>query len=149
MHPQLESRLRDRRAFMTSCAGGIGAAALTTLLGNDGLLANEDGQPVHSGLHFPAKAKSCIFIYLVGGPSQVDLYDPKPKLAKMVGETLPESVVGEARFGALQIATARIMPSRYKFHKRGECGIGFSIFPYTKCSDHFNFKNPIIHLGEA
>ncbi|MCB9937298.1 MAG: DUF1501 domain-containing protein [Planctomycetaceae bacterium] len=128
MHPRQAALLRERRGFLTSCAGGIGGAALASLLGADGLLANDvsDAKAVAPGLHFPAKAKSCIFIYLVGGPSQIDLYDPKPKLAEMAGETLPGSITGDERFGALRKDTARIMPSRYKFQKHGECGMELS-----------------------
>ena len=123
-----DAAIRDRRAFLTSCAGGAGGVALASLLGTDGLFGSEVANASKSatGLHFPAKAKSCIFIYLVGGPSQIDLYDPKPKLAEMAGETLPASVTGDARFGALRKDTARIMPSPYKFQKHGKSGIELS-----------------------
>lgn len=131
-------RLRNRRAFLTSCAGGLGGAALATLLGRDRLLGAEDvAMTGLTGLHFPAKAKSCIFIYLVGGPSQIDLYDPKPKLADLAGQHLPESVTGSERFGALQVDTARIMPSRFDFQRRGECGMELSeLLPHlSTCAD--------------
>jgi hypothetical protein len=134
-----ENLLRARRAFLTSCAGGAGAAALASLLGADGLLAEDAsvGDAGESGLHFPAKAKSCIFIYLVGGPSQVDLYDPKPKLVELDGQTLPDSVTQDARFAFLQKESARIMASPYKFQKHGECGMELSeLLPHlSTCVD--------------
>lgn len=120
--------MRNRRAFLTSCATGLGGAAVTSLLAADGLLADEAAvsDAGLAGLHFPAKAKSCIFIYLVGGPSQVDMYDPKPVLAEMAGQPLPPSVTGDERFGALQVETARVMPSQYEFQPHGECGMELS-----------------------
>src|SRR5690606_33733160 len=65
--------------------------------------------------HFAAKAKRCICIFLEGGPSQMDLFDPKPELAKLDGEPMPESMTKNVRFAFLQKDTATIMGSPRKF----------------------------------
>src|SRR5689334_19574256 len=99
MHPDQILRL-TRRDFLTSTASGIGLLALASLLRDQGLLAGES--TTETGLvrapHFPAKAKSCIFIFMEGAPSQMDLFDPKPKLKELDGQKLPESLTKEVRF---------------------------------------------------
>ena len=80
---------RTRRDFLTSSSSGLGAAAVAALLQSDGLLAAAPPQvepplPLNALTprqpHFPPRAKSCIFVYAAGGPSQLDLFDPKPEL---------------------------------------------------------------------
>jgi len=77
-------------------------------------------------MHFPAQAKACIFIYMVGGPSQLDLYDPKPKLRELDGKPMPQSVVGDTRFAFIEKDSAKVWPSPYKFKRHGECGTEIS-----------------------
>ena len=98
--------LQSRRRFLTSSASGFGALALASLLAEDGLAAAPPlpgngltigPSSVHPP-HHPATAKAGIFIFLAGGPSQVDLWDPKPLLAKHEGEALPASIVKGRRF---------------------------------------------------
>ncbi len=114
MHPL------DRRGFM-SCA------ALATLLARDGLLAAEDDtNPLKpKPPHFKGTAKSAIFIFAVGGTSQVDLFDPKPDLAKLHGKPIPESFRAGVRLGQTTFA-APVMQSPYKFRKFGKCGMELS-----------------------
>jgi hypothetical protein len=76
--------------------------------------------------HFDAKAKSCIFIFMAGAPSQVDLFDPKPKLNELDGQKLPESMTKNVRFAFLQKETAVLMGSKRKFTRYGQCGMEFS-----------------------
>jgi hypothetical protein len=71
-------------------------------------------------------AKACICIYLEGGPSHIDLFDPKPKLQAMHGQALPESMTKNVRFAFLQKATARIMGSRRVFKTQGGCAMELS-----------------------
>ena len=73
--------------------------------------------------HHPARAKSCIFIFLAGGTSQVDLFDPKPKLKELAGQNLPESFFKNERFSFLKPKEAIIMPGRYPFRRYGKCGM--------------------------
>src|SRR3954451_25162473 len=89
-----------RRDFLATAASGLGAAALGSLLNADGLLAAESqANPLalHPP-HFAPKAKQCIFIFMEGGTSQIDLFDPKPKLNQMNGQNLPESMTKNMLF---------------------------------------------------
>ena len=108
---------------MQTC-GGVGGLALTHLLGGDGLLAATDGSPGKT--HHRPKAKNCIYIYLEGGPSQMDLYDPKPMLNQLDGQALPESMLKNMRFAFLAKESARIMGTPRTFTKHGQCGMELS-----------------------
>src|SRR3954452_1176155 len=86
---------QSRRAFLRRTGGGLGLLALLDLLANDGalpLLAAEASGPLApKPSHFPASAKSVIHLFMYGGPSQVDLFDPKPELQRRDGQPLPLS----------------------------------------------------------
>src|SRR6266851_8075693 len=142
MHRYHEYFLRSRRHFLTSSANGIGLVALASLLRDEGLLAAEDkAEPVNplapKPSHFAPKAKACICIYLEGAPSQIDLFDPKPKLNELNGEKLPESMTKNVRFAFIQKDGARLMGSPRKFTQHGECGMEMSDFlPHlATCAD--------------
>src|SRR3954452_13122551 len=94
--------LIDRRTLLARVGQGFGALALAGLLADERLLAAEDG-----GLVVPdakAKAKRVIFLFMGGGPSQVDTFDPKPLLTKLDGKAVPDSI---AR-GIPKIARSRL-----------------------------------------
>ena len=98
MPPLHNHILRSRREFLTTTASGLGLAALGSLLTRDNILTAATIAPNSNPLapkrpHFAAKAKSCIFIFMEGGPSQVDLFDPKPKLNELHGQAIPESLL--------------------------------------------------------
>ena len=122
MSLEREQLVQQRRSFMTSAASGIGAAALASLVSGDGLLAED--APAH-GPHHQARAKACIFIFLAGGPSQIDLFDPKPELNKRDGQKLPASLTKKVRFAFIN-DNARIKGSRFKFDKHGQSGMELS-----------------------
>jgi hypothetical protein len=112
--------------------------ALASMLRDDGLLAAEAGPSGLPGLpHFAPKAKSCICIYLEGAPSQVDLFDEKPRLRELHGQPLPESFTKNVRFAFLQKETARLLGSPRKFTPRGACGMELSDYlPHLgECAD--------------
>ena len=115
-----------RRQFFTSSASGIGSLALGSLLSKDGLLADEPGPLAASAPHFAPKAKRCIFIFLAGAPSQLDMLDPKPELVKRHGQTLPESVSEGVRLAFTDAKTAKLKGSPRTFKRYGECGTEFS-----------------------
>jgi hypothetical protein len=118
---------RTRREFLTSSASGLGAIALAALLSEDGRCVADSlpaSLPPKAG-HHAGRARAGIFIFLAGGPSQVDLFDPKPILRKQEGESLPESVTRGKRFAFIG-ARARLKASRYRFGKYGQCGMDFS-----------------------
>lgn len=126
--------LLARRQFLTNSLWGMGAATLSQLLQAEGyspsqlLQASENvSDPLRAkSPHFTAKAKNCIYIYLEGGPSQMDLYDPKPQLNKLDGQPLPESLLEKVQFAFLQKESARLMGTPRTFQKYGECGMDFS-----------------------
>jgi hypothetical protein len=82
----------SRRDFLLRSGGGCGAVALSWLLARDGFAAGKIANPLAvKNSHFEPKAKSVIFLFMVGGPSHIDLFDPKPDLKKHQGKPLPES----------------------------------------------------------
>jgi hypothetical protein len=118
----------SRRAFLWQSGLGIGTLALASLLRAEGLLASEAAAPAAGGPdlrprpgHFAAKAKAVILLMQSGGPSQVDLFDPKPELQKRSGEKHPGKVV------SFQPGSEgnRLLGSPFKFHKHGRCGMDF------------------------
>src|SRR5947208_4830375 len=117
-----------RREMLRQAGTGLGTLGLFALLRDAGLLASEaPGNPLAPRApHFRPRAKRVIHIYLNGGPSQVDTFDPKPALAKYAGKPLPTgNLTTERRTGAA-------LPSPFKFTKRGQSGIEVSeIFART------------------
>lgn len=118
-----------RRDFLTSSASGIGGVALSWMLQQQGVAAAttapHDGGAVRDQ-HFPARAKACIFILLEGGPSQVDLFDPKPTLNARHGERMPDSILRDAEFAFIDKGKAVLKGTPARFRKRGDCGIEYS-----------------------
>jgi len=132
-------RLQNRRGFLRDSACGIGIAAVASLLEVDGRLAATE--PVYDGMaprlpHFAPKAKSIIFMLMDGGPSQIDLLDPKPALNQHEGEPLPESIAKNLRL-AFTKPTASILGSPRKFRRYGKSGLEFAdLLPHTaSCAD--------------
>src|SRR5689334_18555434 len=82
-------RTLTRREMLATAANGFGALALVGLLGEQA--HGSTGRTIHglTGLHHPARAKSVIFLYMDGGPSQMDTFDPKPRLTQDNGKPLP------------------------------------------------------------
>lgn len=119
---------QTRRQFLTSTASGLGAAALTSLLQRDGVMASELAANPLAPKPAPlaAKAKQCIFILPAGAPSHVDLFDPKPKLRELHGEKPPASLVENVRFAFVKKETAVLAGSARQFSKHGECGMELS-----------------------
>ncbi len=128
--------MRARRDFLTSTASGLGMLGLGSLLTDDGVLSSAQAAPGTTAdatnplapkqPHFVAKAKSCIFIFMAGAPSHLDLFDPKPKLNELSGQPLPKSMLENVRFAFIKKDTATLMGTKRKFTKYGECGMDFS-----------------------
>lgn len=119
----------DRRGFLHSVAGGVYGAAVASLLGQDAvlprkLLASESksNDPVRAP-HFPPKAKGIIQLFMHGGPSQMDLFDPKPMLDRRHGEKYFDKIAGEVEF---QAEAGAIMRSPFKFAQHGQSGMWIS-----------------------
>ncbi|GIW79310.1 MAG: sulfatase [Gemmatales bacterium] len=141
MHPLPGYIQQTRREFLTSASSGIGLLALSSLLRDEGLLAAEAENIVNplapKPPHFPAKAKACICLFMAGAPSQLDLFDPKPKLNELDGQKLPESMTKNVRFAFIQKDSARLMGSPREFKKYGQCGMELSdLLPHlSRCVD--------------
>jgi len=125
------SKLCSRRHFLQANAFGICTLALAHLLGKDNLLAapvkpNVDGalrfDLLPKAPHFAPKAKAMISLFMMGGPSQMDLFDPKPMLTKYDGQTFP----GKIKYDNLAQASAKVGGSPWKFAPRGQCGMELS-----------------------
>ena len=127
MNPFAGYAIQTRRSFLTSTANGIGLAALTSLLGEELARAAPASNPLApKPPHFAPKAKACICIFMAGAPSQLDLFDPKPKLNELHGQKLPESMTKNVRFAFIQKEGATLMGSPRKFTRHGQCGTEFS-----------------------
>jgi hypothetical protein len=127
MHPAAERHVQTRRNFLATSASGLGALAVASLLKGDGVLADGPADPLRPRPpHFAPKARQCILIYLEGAPSQIDLFDPKPRLADLHGQPLPESYWRNVRFAFTQPATAKILGCPRRFRKHGQCGMDLS-----------------------
>jgi hypothetical protein len=122
MDPIHEYNCLTRRKLLTSAAGGIGLAALLTMLKEDKALAAVPGVP-----QFAPKAKRCIFFFMEGGPSQFDLFAYKPTLNKLAGQPAPPSVLAGARFAFISPKAVLLgtNPSR-TFQQYGQSGLWFS-----------------------
>ncbi len=113
---------QSRRQFFTSGRNVLGAAALSSLLGGSNSSAAESHQ---LGPHYQPKAKRVIYLHMVGGPSQMDLFDPKPGMDDWYDKELPESIRKGQRLTTMTSGQARfpVAPSKYKFSQVGECGM--------------------------
>jgi hypothetical protein len=117
----------NRRGFFHEVSGGIFGAALTYLLGQDGLRGSEPAEGAGNlpadvkprPPHFAPKARSVIHLFMNGGPSQMDLFDPKPALDKHHGKPYFDKIAGEVEF--IKDAGA-LMRSPFKFARHGQCG---------------------------
>ena len=123
----LVARDQSRRGFLNSMAGGLCGAALATLI-DEGpaqkLFAASAGSPgIERQTHFAPKAKSIIQLFMNGGPSQMDLFDPKPMLDKHHGESYFDKIAGEVEFAS---EAGAIMRSPFKFAQHGKSGIWMS-----------------------
>ncbi len=129
MSPDSATQLHlGRRQFLAGSAGGAGLLALASLFRQQQLLG-APGAPTSLAARpapFPPRVRACIFIYLEGAPSQLDLFDPKPRLNELDGQPLPESFTAQVRFAFLQKETARLMGSPRVFRPYGASGIELS-----------------------
>lgn len=129
-----------RRDFLTTGACGIGGAALASLLVADrayGLPEQHTAPLAMQPGHVEPKAKSCIFIFNAGAPSQLDLFNHRPELNRLDGKPLPDSLLEGVRFAFIQKDGARLMGTRRRFRQYGDCGMWFSdLLPnIASCAD--------------
>jgi hypothetical protein len=114
----------SRRELLLRSSYGFGAAAFWQLLARDGLAAN---QPPHA----TPRVKNVIFLFMMGGQSHVDLFDPKPKMAELHGQPMPASLV-QAKKSSTGGVLETVFASPRKFERHGQCGMELSDFlPHT------------------
>jgi hypothetical protein len=116
-----------RRHFFGKTALGVGGIALASLL-NDRVFAGSvsPANPLAPKQpHFPAKAKRVIYLHMAGSPSQLDLFDYKPKLNEMNGESCPESLFKKERFAFIK-GVPKMLGTPHKFAKHGQGGVELS-----------------------
>lgn len=130
MRPEKRQSQLTRRELLQRSGMGFGSLGLLGLVSQAGLLGSAHAgaptpQVVASGPHFPGKAKHVIHLFMNGGPSQVDTFDPKPALQKYEGKNLPTHFRTESD-------TTGAMPSPFEFRKYGQSGIDISsIYPHV------------------
>ena len=145
----------NRRHFFSRTSLGLGSMALASLLGEDGRASEADVtrpsvqaiDPAYRGVlaapHFAPKAKRVIYLFMSGGPSQLDLFDYKPLLNRMNGKDLPDSVrMGQRLTGmSSNQATLPLAGSIFKFARHGTSGAWVSeLLPQTaRVVDDFCF----------
>ena len=125
MDPRNEYINQTRRDFLSTAASGLGGIALSSLLASSSL----GGESSSGGLgvpHFAPRAKRCIFIYMAGAPSHLDLFSYKPELNKLDGEKLPEELLKDMRFAFIEKESVRLLGTKAKFRQHGQSGMWFS-----------------------
>ncbi|MFC5455789.1 DUF1501 domain-containing protein [Prosthecobacter fluviatilis] len=113
---------QTRRQLFSRGKNVLGGAALASLLGESFASASSGGA---MGPHFAPKAKRVIYLHMVGGPAQMDLFDYKPEMQKWYDKDLPPSIRNGQRLTTMTSGQARfpIAPSKFNFAQRGQCGM--------------------------
>src|SRR5438270_6941407 len=126
-----------RRHFFSRCALGLGGIALASLLNERRALASEPGglpNPIAPRPpHFRPRAKNIIYLFMAGGPSQLELFDYKPKLIELNGQPIPQSYVERKRFAFMGSSHGtKLLGTRRTFKRHGQSGMWVSeMFPHT------------------
>ena len=123
-------RSQTRRHFFHDCGVGVGKIALASLLagatGRRALAARTETGPGQTAPpHFDGRAKSVIYLFMAGAPSQLDLFDYKPALVEYDGRPIPPDVIGDQRYAFIQRDAAVLAP-RFQFTRHGESGAELS-----------------------
>jgi len=115
----------DRRDFLKTAGAGFGAVALSAMTGQNLLGANQAPNPVSAKIpHHFGRAKNVIWLFMEGGPSHLDLFDPKPLLNKLAGQSLPDSF--EKPVTAMGEASSPLLASQRQWAQHGESGLWMS-----------------------
>src|SRR5437763_11259023 len=119
---------RNRREFLSDACCGFGGLAFGAMLQQEAARAASNNPLAPKPPHIKAKAKAVVFLFLAGGPSQVDTFDPKPLLNKLDGQKRPESF-GEAKYQFVN-TESRLLGTKRTFQRFGKSGIEVSdLFP--------------------
>jgi Protein of unknown function (DUF1501) len=144
MNPTDPLLLQTRRHFFRDCGVGLGAMALGSILGREAQAAPSANPQAPKRPHFEPKAKSVIFLFMAGGPTQFELFEPKPELQKLHGQPIPESFIKGRRFAFMNTfakETPKLLGTKHKFARAGDGGLSVSdLFPhFAKVVDEVAF----------
>lgn len=126
-----------RRHFFSQCSMGLGSLALASMLAEGGAKAAlNSGDPMAPRKpHLAPRAKNVIFLFMAGGPSQLELLDYKPRLVELNGQSIPDSYLEGKRFAFMDSSfkqRSKLLGTRQKFHQQGQSGAWMSeLLPYT------------------
>ena len=117
----------SRRTLFAHSGIGLGSLAMATLWDAPATTAQAPRTVTHESLrprqgHFPATAKNVIYLFMVGGPSHLDLFDYKPQLERYAGQPMPDSYIGKVKFEQIRDSQPLLMPSPWGFSRAGETG---------------------------
>ncbi|MFN7139085.1 MAG: DUF1501 domain-containing protein, partial [Limisphaerales bacterium] len=141
-NPDYEGDLREitRRHFFSKCAVGLGSIALGALMSENKIFGSTPEIKLVNPLqpkapHYKAKAKNIIFLFMAGGPSQLELFDYKPELIKYNGQPIPPSFIEGKRFAFMDSFAKdppKLLGARRAFKQYGQSGAWVSeLFPHT------------------
>ena len=122
---------QTRRHFFSQCGLGLGSVALGSLLKQEGQAASAGAQMPH----FAPRVKNVIYLFMAGGPSQLELFDYKPKLVGLNGKPIPDSYLEGRRFAFMDSSfkdRSKLLGTRRQFTQHGQSGMWFSnLLPHT------------------
>ena len=133
MNEQSRQQFQTRRQFFGSSALSLAPVVLSSLLVNDGIREMEAEGPLPPRQpHYRARAKSVNFLFQIGGPRQLDLFEPKSVLLRRDGEPLPDSILKKLSFAQIHEKQPNLMGLPWMFARHGECGATISeLLPHT------------------
>ncbi len=128
---------RTRRHFFHDCGVGVGAMAISALLARESQAGDAPRSTRSDPLaprkpHFAPKARAVIFLFMAGAPSQLELFEPKPKLNELSGQKVPDSFTQGKRFAFIK-GDAKLLGTKRKFAKAGQSGMDLSeLLPFHR-----------------
>lgn len=149
-----KAELSTRRLFLKQCGMGLGAAALSQLLGScvpggsttgiNPVQYDPNNPMMPRPPHFPGKAKAVIYLHMAGAPSQLEMFDFKPDLAKLDGQLCPESLLAGKRFAFIR-GVPKMLGPQSKFQQRGQSGAWVAdILPhFAELADEVSFLKAV------
>ena len=137
--PEMELRGLTRRHFFSRCALGLGSIALATLMREKAMLGSAPRSLANPlaprPAHFTPRARNIIYLFMAGGPSQLELFDYKPRLVELNGKPIPDSYLEGKRFAFMDSSfkeRTKLMGTRRSFRQHGRSGMWVSeMFPHT------------------
>jgi hypothetical protein len=137
----------SRRTFFRRTSQGLAGVAMPVLLADDATAEQPGSVYQAQAPHFRPRARNVIFMFQIGAPSQLDMFDPKPELNKREGDPLPQSFLDRVKFAQIQDKQPRLMGTPYRFSQHGESGQWVSeLMPYTaRIVDQLSF----VHTCQA